>query len=78
MAIGMACSILILLWVQDEWSYDRNFKNAGNLYRVLQKSISVDGHIFQEAKTAFPVAVVLKEQYPEIIRSSRLLNYPFL
>ena len=36
MAIGMACAILILLWVQDEWSYDRHFKNADNLYRVIE------------------------------------------
>ena len=50
MAIGMACSILILLWVQDEWSYDRHFKDANNLYRVLEKTISIDGHLFQEAK----------------------------
>ena len=41
MAIGMACSILILLWVQDEWSFDRHFKNADNLYRVLEKFISI-------------------------------------
>ena len=36
MAIGMAAAILILLWVQDEWSYDRHFKNAGELYRIIQ------------------------------------------
>jgi putative ABC transport system permease protein len=75
MAVGMACSILILLWVQDEWSYDRDFKDAASLYRVLQKSISIDGHIFQETKTPIPVAAVLKEQYPEIIRSSKLMSY---
>jgi putative ABC transport system permease protein len=36
MAIGMVSAILILLWVQDECSYDRNFKNAGDLYRVIE------------------------------------------
>ena len=35
MAIGMASAILILLWVQDEWSYDRHFENADNIYRVI-------------------------------------------
>jgi putative ABC transport system permease protein len=76
MAIGMACSILILLWVQDEWSYDRHFNNADNLYRVLEKTISIDGHLFQEAKPPTALAVALKEQYPEIIRSSKYLNLP--
>jgi putative ABC transport system permease protein len=33
MAVGMASAILILLWVQDEWSYDRHFENA-EIYTV--------------------------------------------
>jgi putative ABC transport system permease protein len=76
MAIGMACSILILLWVQDEWSYDRHFKDANNLYRVLEKTISIDGHLFQEAKPPTALASALKEQYPEIVRSSKYLTFP--
>ena len=76
MAVGMACSILILLWVQDEWSYDRHFKDADNLYRVLEKTVSIDGHLFQEAKPPTALAAALKEQYPEIIRSSKYLNLP--
>ncbi len=76
MAIGMACSILILLWVQDEWSYDRHFKDADNLYRVLEKTVSIDGHLFQEAKPPTALAAALKEQYPEIIRSSKYLTLP--
>src|SRR5258705_7577764 len=34
LAIGMACSILILLWVQNELSYDRFHTNADQLYRL--------------------------------------------
>ncbi len=34
LAIGMACSVLILLWVQDEKSYDRFNANAAHLYRL--------------------------------------------
>ncbi len=36
LAIGIACCILILLWVQDELSYDRFHENAGDIYRVIQ------------------------------------------
>ncbi|GHA74582.1 ABC transporter permease [Pontibacter akesuensis] len=35
LALGMTCSILILLWVQDELSYDRFHANTGKLYRVM-------------------------------------------
>lgn len=34
LAIGIACTVLILLWVLDEWSYDRFNPNANVLYRV--------------------------------------------
>lgn len=34
LAIGMASSILILLWVQNELSYDRFHANADQLYRI--------------------------------------------
>jgi putative ABC transport system permease protein len=76
MAIGMACSIMILLWVQDEWSFDRHFKDADNIYRVLEKFISIDGNLYQEATTPSPLAVSLKEQYPEILRTSRYVESP--
>jgi len=33
LAIGMACSIFILLWVQNELSYDRFHKNAKDIYK---------------------------------------------
>jgi len=34
LSIGMACSILILLWVQNELSYDRFNTNAAQIYRI--------------------------------------------
>lgn len=34
LSIGMASSILILLWVQNERSYDRFHRHAGEIYRI--------------------------------------------
>ncbi|MEP7373256.1 MAG: ABC transporter permease [Chitinophagaceae bacterium] len=34
LAIGMTCSIFILLWVQNELNYDRFHKNAKEIYRI--------------------------------------------
>jgi putative ABC transport system permease protein len=34
LAVGMTCCILILLWVQDELSYDRYHENADRIYRI--------------------------------------------
>ncbi len=70
MAIGMACALLILLWVYDEWSYDRHFKNAENLYRVIENDpLGGEASLFAIAPGVLTKA--LKEEYPEIIRSSR-------
>src|SRR5215472_6686871 len=38
LAIGMASSILILLWVQNELSYDRFHTNAGDIYRITSNA----------------------------------------
>ena len=38
LAIGMASSILILLWVQNELSYDRFHQNAGEIYRITSNA----------------------------------------
>ncbi|MCH8874751.1 ABC transporter permease [candidate division KSB1 bacterium] len=36
LATGMACFILILLWVQDELSYDKFHENTNRLFRVVR------------------------------------------
>ncbi len=36
LSIGIACSILILLWVADEYSYDGFHKNYNSIYRLYQ------------------------------------------
>jgi putative ABC transport system permease protein len=76
MAIGMASAILILLWVLDEWSYDRHFEHADNLYRVIEKQNSPGGEVSLYAPTLSAVAQALKNEYPEIISSSRIMHTP--
>jgi len=34
LAVGMACCILIVLWVYDELSYDRYHENSDRIYRI--------------------------------------------
>ncbi len=36
LALGMTCSILIMLWVQDERSFNRFHTKIDRLYRVME------------------------------------------
>ena len=38
LSIGLACAMLILLYVKDEVSFDRFHKNVNNIYRIVTKS----------------------------------------
>jgi putative ABC transport system permease protein len=76
LAIGMACCILILLWVQDEWSFDRFHKNADNICRVIQ-DINFSDHSTTWAITQGPLGPSLKEDFPEIINFTRVTGRRF-
>jgi len=38
LSIGLACTMLILLYVKDEISFDKFHKNVNNIYRIVSKS----------------------------------------
>ena len=65
LAIGMACTILILLAVQDELSYDKFHENVDRIYRVINTQ-SNNGEGFTSAITPAPLAASLKNNIPDI------------
>ncbi|MFC2134332.1 ABC transporter permease [Bacteroidota bacterium] len=69
LAVGIACCLLILLWVQDELSYDDFHKNSDRLYRVAR----VTGENANERTPAI-LAPTLKDEYPEISEVCRYRN----
>jgi putative ABC transport system permease protein len=48
LALGLACSMLILLWVQDELTWDRFHPNIDKLYRVFINRPGNDGIYTQD------------------------------
>ena len=71
LAIGMACCVLILLYVQDELSYDQHHENKDRIYRMVISS-TVAGVTHDWATTPPPWAPVLAEEYPEIEQITRI------
>ncbi|UCC38615.1 MAG: ABC transporter permease [Candidatus Aminicenantes bacterium] len=71
LAIGIAVCLFILLWVQDELSFDRFHANIDNLYRLTEDQIYTDGTIFPVAVTPELLGPGLKTDYPEVVEFAR-------
>jgi len=77
LAVGMACCIIILLWVQDELSYDRFHENSDDIYRVIQH-VGYANQSRAWAITQGPLGPSLERDFPEIINTARFAGSRFL
>ncbi|MCI0495290.1 ABC transporter permease [candidate division KSB1 bacterium] len=71
LAIGMACTLLILLWVQDELSFDRFHTDRDVIYRILGQ-----GKEIKFFGSPAPLAPTLKDEVPEIVDAVRVRELP--
>ena len=71
LAIGMAVCILILLWVQDELSWDRFYKNGDQIFRVISEDRS-GGNLIRSAGSPSPIGPTLIAEYPEVENFTRV------
>ena len=71
LSLGLATAILILFWVQDEFSYDNYNVNSANTYR-LTADYDMSGSRMQLAVTTPPMGETMIRDYPEVIKSTRL------
>lgn len=76
LAIGIACCLLIMLWVQNELSYDSFVKNKGNIYRVVQE-VDHAGERTKIARTPATISDALKADYPEVTKGSQYWIFDF-
>ena len=74
LSIGLTCALAILLWVEDEMSYDMFHSNINNIYRVVENQYYAGGELFPVAVTPSPLAENLKDKYPEITKATRFTN----
>jgi len=71
LALGMTCSILILLWVKDELSYDRFHADIDNLYRVMGIQHYSGADDLTTAANPGPLAEALEAELPEVKHAVR-------
>ncbi|HXB30335.1 MAG TPA: ABC transporter permease [Puia sp.] len=75
LTIGIACCILIGLYVGHEWSYDRFHSNAGRIVRITME-YSNGGTVGKYAQTGTKVGPQLKRTFPSVDAFVRTFKYP--
>jgi putative ABC transport system permease protein len=81
LSIGLASCMILLLYVNYEWGYDKQFKHHENTYVVYQNSPS-SGKVFSWAWTPNVMAQEVREKIPGVVwashstyPSSKLISY---
>ena len=71
LSIGLAVGILILLWVEDELSFDMFHKQARNIYR-LENQVGTGSSIQIWSVTNAPIATRARAELPEVKNAVRI------
>src|SRR5258708_38844744 len=77
LAIGMASPILILLWIQNEMSFDRFYKKSDRLY-LMHNRDKFSGELWVWGTTPKRMGPTLHTSYPEVEDTVRFYNLTFL
>ncbi len=73
LAIGLCCSILIYLFIQDEYSFDRMHGKGANIYRINKVSYNQNGDKVEVSPSQpMPFGRQIKEDLAELEKSTRL------
>jgi putative ABC transport system permease protein len=71
LAVGIACSALIFLWVEDEFTFDHQFEKKKYLYQVMENQ-TYDGNTYTFAATPGPLSPGIKTDMPGVAATSHL------
>ena len=73
LAVGIACCLIILLFVYDELSYDDFHEHAESVYRVSREWLDEGGNpTLRLARISAPIAPALEEEFPEVVHAVRI------
>lgn len=73
LAIGLATSLFIAIYIIDELSYDKHFSDWENIYRVQMHAL-LNGNEAKINTTGAPAAKAIKDEIPGVIKTTRLIN----
>jgi putative ABC transport system permease protein len=73
-AIGIACAILIMLYVRDELTFDRHSPDYQRIYR-LESDFNISDKATAAGLVPMPMAPTLRDEYPDIEDFTRFAGF---
>src|ERR1700744_6407307 len=73
LAAGTLCCLYILLYVQDQYSYDKHHRDGKDIYRITT-SLGSTGDKHNMATVSPPIAPAMKRDFPEVLQFTRLYS----
>ncbi|HEV8513539.1 MAG TPA: ABC transporter permease, partial [Cyclobacteriaceae bacterium] len=73
LALGIACCLLLALYIQDEVSYDKHHKNADDIYRIVTH-FKTDVVVEKSGTASPPIAMTMKDEIPEVEEAVRVVR----
>jgi putative ABC transport system permease protein len=74
LSLGIACCVLIALFVKDEWTFDTFHTKADRIYRVYAREDYGENEKFFNTVTPFPMGPALKDNFAEVENQVRINN----
>lgn len=71
LAIGLSCTIIISLYIQDQMSYDKFYRDDGNIYR-LNLDVKSPAGVNKYSTTSPPMGPALVQRFPEFQEAVRV------
>ena len=65
LSIGIACSLIILLFILHQLSYDQFYENKDRIYRVILSG-KIGGQELDVSSTASPIGPTMYNEFPEV------------
>lgn len=75
LSVGISCCLLLALYVQDEWSYDKHFAAHERTYRITTTFKNNEGDILNP-RTSPPIAMAVRTEFPEVENATRVIPPP--
>lgn len=72
LALGTLCCIYIILYVTDQYSYDKHQRDANNIYRITTK-LELAGDKHYNATASPPIAPTMKKDFGEVLQFARII-----